>query len=437
MAKNLAIRTARITDKQLFDLIYALWECVEISGAWIELSASIRLAVPPRDSTDESMAELYSDRYAIHSASMSTLQDLTISFYRGICDNQDNPHQRQPSPHFDELFLSPSDRSGPVAMAAHIVKCVDVIEEILASAYPMQGAATARDPNDVLQAELVGLTRQYREMFGDLNKERLAIQKEFEERREALEHETDAARSKVEDDAVRQRKELNQQRERDEKRLEERLAQLEQREEAFDDRQHMHARRDLRKQIANKFRDTVGRPIVSKNASVLRILVFFATLIAGGFSGVIAYLTFQEMPTTSGLPSWVLWSWVFRSTVFSILAVGFFTYAIYWLRILYLDDVRFSRESEKYGDDIDRASFVIETILEVGEKENAAVPDAWIEGVCRNLFLEKGGAGSGTLPSNVVSILLDSISGAKVGPEGTELKMGRWGARRLSRKLEQ
>ena len=140
---------------------------------------------------------------------------------------------------------------------------------------------------------------------------------------------------------------------------------------------------------------------------------------------MIAYLTFQETPIdfnsgsyASDLPLWVSLSWIVRSTVFSVLAVGFFTYAINWLRILYLDDVRFSRESEKNGNDIDRASFVIETILEVGEKENTEVPEAWVEGVCRNLFLEKGGSGSGALPSNVVSMLLESVSGAKLGPEG-------------------
>ena len=395
MAKNNAIRTARITDKKLFDLIYTLWERVQISAARIELGANVILSVPPKESTDETIAALYSDRYAVYSARISTQQGLTITFYRGICDNQDQPHQRQPSPHFDELFFIPDDRNDPGRMAAHIAACVDVVEEVLGSVYPFQGAATARDPNDVLQTELVGLTRQYKEMFGDLNKERLAIQKEYEERREALERETETARSKVEDDANRQKEELNHQRERDEKRFEERMAQLDRREQALDDRQHMHVRRELRQQIAKNFKGQVRGPAVSGRASILRLAVFGSTLAVGAIFSYAAFYTFREMPEMYDMPLWITISWIIRSTLFTVLAVGFVTYAINWIRILYLDDVRVARESEKNGNDIDRASFVIETIMEVGEKGNTEVPDAWIEGVCRNLFSEKGGLGSG------------------------------------------
>ena len=143
MAKNNAIRTARITDKKLFDLIYTLWERVQITDVRVELGANINLSVPPKDSTDETMAALYSDRYAIHSATITTQQGLRITFYRGICDNQDAPHQRQPSPHFDELFFIPNDKSDHSQVAAHLAECVDVVEEVLGSVYPFQGAATA------------------------------------------------------------------------------------------------------------------------------------------------------------------------------------------------------------------------------------------------------------------------------------------------------
>ena len=236
-------------------------------------------------------------------------------------------------------------------------------------------------------------------MFGELNKERLAIQKEFEERREALEHETTAARSKVEEDALRQKEELNQQREQDEMRLEERMALLEQREQALDDRQHMHARRDLRQQIAKNFKEKVRKPAVSPRASYLRMIVFSATLVVGIAFAYAAFYTFREMPGIYDMPLWIAISWILRSTIFTVLA--------------------------------------LETIMEVGEKENTEVPDAWVEGVCRDLFSEKGGPGSGGVPSNVVSMLLDSVSGAKLGPDGAELKMGGRGARRLARRLEQ
>ena len=54
---------------------------------------------------------------------------------------------------------------------------------------------------------------------------------------------------------------------------------------------------------------------------------------------------------------------VVRTSILLLLSVDFVAYAINWLRVCYLDDVRTERHLERYGHDIDRASFVIETIM--------------------------------------------------------------------------
>ena len=163
------------------------------------------------------------------------------------------------------------------------------------------------------------------------------------------------------------------------------------------------------------------------------------TIITGLGIGYVGIENFQDLISVKNkneLPTWLLVGWVLRGTVSLFLAVGFIVYAINWLRTVYLDDVRTARRYESYGNDIDRASFVIETIMEVGEKEQASVPDAWVEGVCRNLFTDKSEDGYGKVPPNVAAMLFESIGGAKFGTEGTEVTMGRRDARRFAKKLE-
>ena len=124
-----------------------------------------------------------------------------------------------------------------------------------------------------------------------------------------------------------------------------------------------------------------------------------------------------------------------RNFLLVALAVGFLVYAINWLRTIYLDDVRAERRYEKQGHDIDRASFVIETIMEVGDKEHGGVPDAWVEGVCRNLFQDSADQGSDSSPSSALASLLNNVAGAKLGPNGLEFAMKRGDARRIAKKI--
>ena len=211
---------------------------------------------------------------------------------------------------------------------------------------------------------------------------------------------------------------------------------LDDRKRELDDRHHMHARRELRNQIAKNFKERVGKPVISSRASLIRWLVFWLTLGAGsaiGYFGVEGFRESLEATAKGNSSQWLTIGLLVRSGLSLILAVGFVAYAINWLRVVYLDDVRMERRYESGGDDIDRASFVIETLIEVGEKESVDVPDAWVKGVCRNLFADKGGETGSKAPSDAVTMLLEAISGAKIGPDGTEFSLDRRGARKLAR----
>ena len=131
------------------------------------------------------------------------------------------------------------------------------------------------------------------------------------------------------------------------------------------------------------------------------------------------------------------WFLLLRGIFASVGAIAFLIYALQWLRNLYLDDVRVQRELERYSYDINRASWAIETIMEMNSKEGKQLPLAWVEGVCRNLFgaVTNHEKDRSNLES-FGSAILRSSAKAKIGTDGLEFELNRKGAKALAKALD-
>ena len=437
MANVHAIRTARLTDRQVLDLIYALHSDTDTTSGSISLGDGMDVDILSSERGDKPVSDLDRDRHAIRSAHLSLFSSIHIDFYRGTCDDVQNPGiNRQASPYFDEVFLRHDPRRGQTT-AQQWVACIDAIETALPGTYPLQETKQGSDAIDVLRAEMAELASQYRAMLAGLADERAKFRAESEEERKAARQEYAVGQHKLKLAGEDQRKEFDEYRQQEDGRLQQRQEELDRREQDLDNRQHMHARRELRERISEDFKTRVVKPVVSRAAFRMRWLVFGLTLAAGVGIGVFAIDSFGELIAAGGseaTPGWLTITHAARSVVLLALAVGFVAYAISWLRAIYLDDVRAERRYEKYGYDIDRASFVIETIMEVGDKENMQVPDAWVEGVCRNLFDGHADRSADNAPNHAMAALFETISGAKFGPDGAEFSMDRRDARRLAKK---
>ena len=437
MANYHAIRTARLTDRQVLDLIYALrTDSHAISGV-IRLVQGIEVNILSSERSEKPMVDLDSDRHAIQSAILHMSSGIIIDFYRGTCGDAQHPAtNRQASPYFDEVFLRHDGKRGE-APAQHWVACIDTIETVLPKTYPFQETTQGTDAIDVLRVEITELAGQYKEMLAGLADERTKFREQAEEERRAALQEYLAEKFRLETAGKDQRREFDEYKQKEEGRLQQQQDELDQREQDLDNRQHMHARRELRERISENFKVRVVNPVVSRAASRMRWLVFVLTLAAGVGIGVFGIYSFGELIAAGGdeaTPGWLAITYAVRSIVLIVLAVGFVAYAISWLRAIYLDDVRAERRYEKYGHDIDRASFVIETIMEVGDKENMQVPDAWVDGACRNLFEDNVDRSADKTPNHALAALFETISGAKFGPDGAELSMDRRDARRFAKK---
>ena len=75
-----------------------------------------------------------------------------------------------------------------------------------------------------------------------------------------------------------------------------------------------------------------------------------------------------------------------RAILSSLISVGALVYAAAWLGGFYDADLSAARETERFTYDFSRASWVIETVLELQQEKKGDVPHAWVEGVTRGLF---------------------------------------------------
>ena len=267
---------------------------------------------------------------------------------------------------------------------------------------------------------------------------RAEFRKTFEEERQNANKDYQTAKENLESEDNQRRQEFDSYKSNENDKLQNKIEELNKREENLDDRQYMHSRRELRNQITKNFKDRVGKPVVSPRAWYIQWLIFGMTVIAGIVAGYFSFESYQDLLVVEYSPEdqWKTIGLSFRLATLTIATVGFIFYAINWLKGIYIDHVRTERGYESYGNDIDRASFVIETILEVGEKKHAAVPDTWIAGVCRNLFTEKGNDSYDTASSNLAAIILESISGAKFRSNGSEINIKSRGARKIAKKIK-
>lgn len=437
MASDHAIRTPRLRDSQIVKLIFSLKQQIGLVGGHIHLGGNAIIHnLHTTDIDNENIRLINEERYAIFEVHLNTSTGVGITFRRGISQDYNNAHRsRQSSPYFDEIILSPSDDN-----IASITSCIDIIEEEIPPLVSHHLSEGGQNVMDFLQLEINLLSEQYRNMLSGLSEERSEFRKFMDESRENTKNEYDEQKRRWIADDYDRRARFQKYKEAEEEELQTKRNELERKEQEIDNRQHMHARRELREQITENFKGRIREPIVSKGPSIMRLMVFFLTLVTGiviGFYGISSFGELVAIEDMNGVPDWLLIVWVLRSVVMIVLAAGFVAYSINWLRSIYLDDVRARQRYERYGNDMDRASFVIETIMEVGEKNEVEVPDAWIEGVCRNLFADKDRRDGGDAVANPLAMLLQSISGAKLGPNGAEVTMSRRDARRLSKDIRE
>ena len=270
-----AIRTTRLSDRQVLDLMDSLRTQAGLTAGSIQLGDGIDVQIENRERDDELFSQLGHDRFAIRSMSLYAPSGLQIDFFRGICGDVQHPAQnRQASPYFDELFLR-ANGDGSAEAAQAWINCIDVIERELPKTYPLEEFQNGAGAIDVLRVEVAQLSRNYAEMLSGLAEERSKLRADADEERAAKRKEYEEQTRELVASRASQQLEFDHYRKEEETKLRRRQELLEQREKELDNRQHMHVRRDLREKIVEEFKARTGKPIVSESAQRMRMRVLW------------------------------------------------------------------------------------------------------------------------------------------------------------------
>lgn len=444
MSRYHIIRTSRLTDRQILDFLVAIQKAFGFSRCHISLTPSTTsINDLPIDISSKALSSLYSPRHVISHVTATTNNKIHIQFLRGTGSDDSNPSShRIASMYFDEIAVnSQSNNDAESISYSDSIEFVELMENSLPTTFPVHEGEGPHSSMDVFQLEMSRLGDVYDRLSKGISDEREKLIEENMNTRATLISEHENKKRKLEQQYEERRKTLEDDYSRIKEDMDKRETKLHKREGALNNREHMRVRRDLRTQISEAYKIRKKLPAVSYRSGVLRWSIFFLTMFAGVALSSYAIIGFENtFFRTDDVFVFEAWELVFiasRSSLLLAAGVGFAVYAINWIRRIYADDVRAEREYEKFGHDIDRASYVIETILEVSDKERVVIPDVWVEGVCKNLFSTEGRESHDRDDLNAMALLINAISGAKIGPDGTEVTIDRKGARRLGKKVAQ
>ncbi len=200
---------------------------------------------------------------------------------------------------------------------------------------------------------------------------------------------------------------------------------------SIDDRAYTFARREDRARITEAINTRLSTPGLSKTTlsqrrNVHRLLGTLFAILA-----IAALLTGYELSTIDAVAE-KYWIMLARLSILSSASIGVAIYAIQWARKIYFEDARVERDLELYSYDLNRASWVIETILEAKKENGDMPPETWIGGACNNLFGASQKTESEDSAMDAFSDLLRVAAKARVGTDGVNLEFSNSGAKKIA-----
>ena len=385
------------------------------------------------DLEEASRLERLSGGYAVNDATfradVNSDNQVDVTFRRSI--KLPNNHL-EPSTRFDEFEISFGGRNQEFWKENK--KLVADVIELVASMDTAPPSAGNADDENVLEELLRGISATHRQMLGSLEKSlqanisrRAELEKEAEEKEEARRVDHEKSLQALADD-------------RDHLQLQ----------------SYRSERRKIMQGLTNAEVLNQRRNLAPTGLTRARWAVFWAAILLGLVSFFISYQSLAQLGagerTTQsivdalpenadaslvagtvkealGTTNWYL---IIRSIFSSLVGIGALAYAASWLRTFYDGEVAASRAIDQYNYDLIRASWIIETVLEVREEHDSVVPDRWIEGVTRGLFADSGSQTTTDESVQALKALLGFTASASFGPEGPKVELNQKGAKKLS-----
>lgn len=430
-------RIPSITDKVVLDTFEKIAKLSDDATFWVEI-AGVHSAnwTDASEFTNENSGHWTKSRIITRAGCTFGTPALNVLFHRSTTSWDQNNHARAtPSAWENEFYLYwRSDRGDPPADIR--VEIAQIVSHLQHNNFKPSAAADAF--TDAMAIQVARLADMQASILEDAENKRREHEQSFEQRRLQLDSEHSSLVAQLRSSELEAKD-----------RVASETSRLEARRKELDDRGHMHARRQLRADITRMLGERLRRPPVSITTLALRFVVGIVTLLGIALASYIAFVSAREIALLlsnekdalatgfTPLNRIALYIVMARLGASSAVAVGLLFYLLGWLRRMLDQDERVERELERYRYDIDRASWAIETILEVQNKEGGSIPTEWVSGVTHGLFRTSVARDEDTTALEALGALLNISAKAEIGPGGTKIEVGKKGLRQIGREAEE
>lgn len=347
---------------------------------------------------------------------------LQIHFHRFIVDFGEGRQRQLPSMWENEFVV---ERHGEVP-PEQFLKVLAAIERLRAtSTANMSGALPGVEMRDLAASQFSQLSDLHTRIVHDAENSRLRAEERFAERQAQLEAEYSQKRSASEEEMQTRRNALAAEEEK-----------LNARKKDLDDRGHMHARREQSAQLTSALKQRLEKPSVSKNARNLQRFISALSLFAIFAFGVSAFVAGLDMHVAmfgASISYPVLAIAGVRFALSVAAAAGVLFYILGWWRKIHAEELRSERDLERYRFDIERASWVAETLLEAKTADGTVIPGQWITGATNNLFARAEVRDDDDAALHAVAALLGVSARAEMGTNGVKVELNKNGLGKLGR----
>ena len=200
---------------------------------------------------------------------------------------------------------------------------------------------------------------------------------------------------------------------------------------------HEAARRKLASELRAAKVKKNREEFLPSAAIITRWGVFLGGFLFASFTGFFAYVALGSANLIdsggSGSVDPIGVVQLFKGTLLTALSVVSLGFSVNWLRRFYEADLEYAKKKHRLSEDIDRASWVVETILDVQKNQGGTLPEAWVHQAMAGLFTDEMKRDELSEAQQALAALMGLSASASIGPNGPQINISKSGAKKLAK----
>ncbi|MGM4904960.1 hypothetical protein AB8B21_12325 [Tardiphaga sp. 866_E4_N2_1] len=345
----------------------------------------------------------------------------SVQFFRG-CE----PGRIPTSPYTDEIKVAGSGSAFGEADRLSVISMLNGVfdAKIIGSAGP--GPVSSIDQlAEVYQSTVLKLETKFAEQIENISSWTVEQAAAYEKRKLALAEETQIERAALQLNFDQRDAALKHQ-----------ATELDELRKKLDDRDYMHVRRAIRGELQEIVKAREEKFTLTSNTRQLRGPVHLAMMLLLLFllalNGIFLW---QLMGVDVGNASIAVLAWVFAKQGLAAIAfIGSIYYYVRWMNRWFEQHAAAEFLLKQFQLDIDRASWVVETALEWRRDQQSEIPAPLLEGISRNLFVDRDRDTEKTSAADdLASALVGNASAVKLKVGENEVSIDRKGLSGLAK----